>query len=147
VCEHLVFSKKMDMHRLLHQLPNYHQRSEHPRLLKATIIAKNERVLKELVLAEASLSGQDEEGNTLLHLAAMNDASSCSEILIESNEIYLDQYNLFGYTALHCAAHFGHVGILEQLIESGSDLDKKTKSGQSALYLSITGEHLGVLIC
>ena len=145
--EYLVLNKKIDMHHLLHQLPSMEASQEQPRLLKAAIIANNDRVLKELVLAQAHLTSLYDEGNNLLHLAALHDAGDCIAILLDCRALHIDQYNRFGCTPLHLAARFGHVRIIEQLIEAGGDLNKKTQEGQSALMLSIEAEQTGAVLC
>ena len=79
---------------------------------------------------------------TLLGLAARNGYFGLVKILVESgamvNQISSDRHN----TPLMDAASEGHVDIVRFLIENNADIEIQSKSGQTALVLSVGNKQL-----
>ncbi len=79
---------------------------------------------------------------TLLGLAARNGYFGLVKILVESgavvNQISTDRNN----TPLMDAASEGHVEIVRYLIENGADIEIQSKSGQTALVLSVGNKQI-----
>ncbi len=49
------------------------------------------------------------------------------------------------YTALHIAAEYGHVGLVDLLLSKGANIDAKTKDGKRALFLAAQNLHADVV--
>ena len=60
-------------------------------------------------------------------------------------QIHPDTRGLYGRTALHVAAHSGHVGCVSSLLELGASVDAQTDAGFTALHLCCQRGHLSVL--
>ncbi len=84
-------------------------------------VAQNYGALVEDLLAEyhPGLNIQDNEGNTVLHLAARNGNDLILQVLL-AHGVRIDVQNAQGNTALHLAAQAGHVAIVRSLIRHDS---------------------------
>ncbi|KAF7269229.1 ankyrin repeat domain-containing protein 39 [Rhynchophorus ferrugineus] len=66
--------------------------------------------------------------------------------LINTKKYEVDQKDSAGYTALHYASRNGHLEICRYLIESGANIDGRTRSGQAtALHRACTAGKLDIV--
>ena len=80
------------------------------------------------------LLAKDEDGETLLHVAAR---SGCKE-LVERLDLDVDVQNKDGNTALHISAIYNHAEIARILLEKGADPFKRNKHGTTPLtYMAL----------
>jgi ankyrin repeat protein len=49
------------------------------------------------------------------------------------------------YTALHEAANYGHLPVVELLVDYGADVNQRDRSGKAALYWAATLKHLSTM--
>src|SRR6478672_666015 len=77
-------------------------------------------VLKELIKGEEDLNVKDEEGNSPLMLACMNNHLSFSELIIE-NGADVNLQNQKGETALIIAAKTNNIEMVKVLMLLGAD--------------------------
>ena len=84
----------------------------------------------ELILTSPKLDilYQDNNGNTYLHLAVINQLENIIRLLIKKG-ININLQNNDGNTALHLAYNTGNIKIIAVLIENNADLKIKNKDG------------------
>jgi ankyrin repeat protein len=75
---------------------------------------------------------RDKDGNTPLHLAALNGRVDVVELLI-SHGADVNARDNYGWTPLHSAAYNGHAGVAELLIRHGADLNAKNSENKTPL--------------
>uniref|UniRef100_A0A8C2GY44 Protein phosphatase 1, regulatory subunit 16A n=1 Tax=Cyprinus carpio TaxID=7962 RepID=A0A8C2GY44_CYPCA len=88
--------------------------------------------LQELVASGADLNVKDEQGATLLHVAAANGYMSVGELLLEHRISPNDRDN-DGWTALHAAACWGQIQMVELLVANGANLNAKSELDETPL--------------
>jgi len=57
--------------------------------------------------------------------------------MLLDNHAIIDAANLNSETPLHLAAKFGHVECIDVLIENGSNVEARDKSGKNCLDLAV----------
>ncbi|XP_026133365.1 protein phosphatase 1 regulatory subunit 16A-like [Carassius auratus] len=82
--------------------------------------------LQELVASGADLNVKDEQGATLLHVAAANGYVSVGELLLE-HRISPNDRDTDGWTPLHAAACWGQIQMVELLVANGANLNAKSE--------------------
>eukprot|EP01039_Chlorochromonas_danica_P005836 gene5836-6427_t len=84
-------------------------------------------------------------GYRLIHYAAnRGHGGILAEILrIHPKSVYLQ--NELGETALHLAAYSGHLLIVDQLLDSGGDINALTKDGESALFYAARRQNVAII--
>uniref|UniRef100_A0A673KJM7 Protein phosphatase 1 regulatory subunit 16A-like n=1 Tax=Sinocyclocheilus rhinocerous TaxID=307959 RepID=A0A673KJM7_9TELE len=88
--------------------------------------------LQELVASGADLNVKDEQGATLLHIAAANGYVSVGELLLE-HRISLNDRDADGWTPLHAAACWGQIQMVELLVANGANLNTKSELDETPL--------------
>ncbi|KAK6293139.1 protein phosphatase 1 regulatory subunit 16A [Coregonus clupeaformis] len=78
-----------------------------------------------LVQSGADLNTQDDNGATLLHIAAANGYLSVGELLLE-HRANVEQQDMDGWTALHAASCWGQILMVELLVAHGASLNTKS---------------------
>lgn len=81
-------------------------------------------------------------GETPLHLAARLNCEGALRSLLGPADIMAKNHQ--DWTALHCAAAYGHTNIVKILIERGADTNHLTSSGSTALALATQYSHISV---
>ncbi|XP_051958903.1 protein phosphatase 1 regulatory subunit 16A [Xyrauchen texanus] len=90
------------------------------------------RDLQEVLANGADLNVKDQQGATLLHIAAANGYVSVGELLLE-NKVSPDDRDADGWTALHAAACWGHMQMVEMLVAHGASLNAKSELDETPL--------------
>ncbi|KAE9365187.1 ankyrin repeat protein, partial [Stipitochalara longipes BDJ] len=96
------------------------------------VAARNQQdsvVLKLLELG-AAIDTETETGSTALHQAVERGHIST----IPEKGADLELFNLFGETALHLAASYGFLELIEILVKHGADLDARDGSNSTPLF-------------
>jgi len=107
-------------------------------------------------ILEAVYRGKREELTTLLasapaltvcEAAAVGDARRVRE-QIDANRDTLGQRSKDGWTALHLAAHFGHVEVVELLLARGADIHARSENdmGNQALHAAAAGRAASLIV-
>uniref|UniRef100_A0A667XNT7 Protein phosphatase 1 regulatory subunit 16A n=1 Tax=Myripristis murdjan TaxID=586833 RepID=A0A667XNT7_9TELE len=85
-----------------------------------------------LVQSEADLNAQDDNGATLLHIAAANGYMSVAELLLE-HRAQVEVKDSDGWTPLHCASCWGQIQMVELLVAHGASLNSKSVMEETPL--------------
>ncbi|GBN59406.1 Ankyrin-2 [Araneus ventricosus] len=75
-------------------------------------------------------------GHTALHLAVDLHHDEVARALLTHPDIDANAQDKYCQTALHTSAYHGNVKVVEMLLESGIDVNVKTKEGSTAVYLA-----------
>ncbi|XP_022541167.2 protein phosphatase 1 regulatory subunit 16A [Astyanax mexicanus] len=80
----------------------------------------------------ADLNAADEQGATLLHVAAANGYLSVGELLLEQR-VRVEEKDSDGWTPLHAAACWGQLHMVELLVAHGANLNAKSALEETPL--------------
>ena len=86
---------------------------------------------------DVDLNIQDNDLKTPLHLACINKNLKIVQLLL-TNQVNLDQEDIFGNTALHYAFISNNAPIIEELLEKGANKLKKNTKGELPEDLNFT---------
>lgn len=92
---------------------------------------------------EADVSIIDEQGNSLLHLAASNSFESVIPLLIRKG-VSVDNHNQRGISPLAIAISLGYMDTANALIDGGADVNGKTRFA-TVLHHAITWNRLEIV--
>ena len=100
-----------------------------------------------LLLAGGARLKADDQGMNPLHVACIENAERCVEVLLEMTcgQAVDTPCKGSGMTALHFAAIKGHAGAVQYLLKWGADVHKQSNSGCTPLYLAVRKNHLEVV--
>lgn len=87
--------------------------------------------LMKFIKVGGNINVVNEDGNTLLTLAAINGHYECVEMLLAAGA-NVNVRNKFGDTPLIYAAYEGHKECVRLLIEAGADITIKNNDGDTA---------------
>lgn len=84
-------------------------------------------------------------GLSLFEAAAWGDEHACVNLLIDHPEL-ADEVSPDGFTPLGLAAYFGHAGVVQVLLDSGADIDARSRNnlGVAALHSALAGGFIDV---
>ena len=89
---------------------------------------------------------KNEEGDSILNVAAKNGSLTIVQYLIENQKIDKDIEGQFGCTPLHSASSNGQLIIVEYLIaRAGVDKNIQTKNGDTALHYACNKGHFPIV--
>lgn len=74
---------------------------------------------------KASIYERTKDGSTLMHIASLNGHAECATMLFKKG-VYLHMPNKRGARSIHMAARYGHIGIINTLIQRGEKVDITT---------------------
>ncbi|EAX97027.1 hypothetical protein TVAG_315290 [Trichomonas vaginalis G3] len=80
-----------------------------------------------------NINEKDNDGETALHIAALNNSKETVEFLI-SHGANINEKDKYRWTALHFAAQYNSKEMAELLISHGASIDEKNINGETALH-------------
>lgn len=82
---------------------------------------------------------------SVFEAAAWGDEPACVNLLIDHPEL-ADEVSPDGFTPLGLAAYFGHADVVKVLLDSGADIDAKSRNnlGVAALHSALAGGFMDV---
>lgn len=84
---------------------------------------------------KASIWERTKDGSTLMHIASLNGHAECATMLFKKG-VYLHMPNKRGARSIHTAARYGHIGIINTLIQRGEKVDVTTNVSLNRFYFS-----------
>lgn len=100
--------------------------------------------VKKYQASGANISEKDKNGNTLLHLAVMNNQADAAEYLLDFCDV--DERNAAGETALMIVIKNNRADILNKLINKNPELlTTLDRTGESILHLAAKGGHFAIV--
>ncbi|KAJ5614413.1 Mg2+ transporter protein CorA-like/Zinc transport protein ZntB [Penicillium herquei] len=113
-------------------------------LLQMTFNEKSDAV-KFLLENNAKTDATDIDGDTALHLAAMQGYSDIAEKLIGKNASALENGNNDGETPLLMAARWGEDGVAGVLLRNGANREARNSDGDAPMHLAARFDRLDVV--
>ncbi|CAL8100952.1 unnamed protein product [Orchesella dallaii] len=107
------------------------------KLLKTTSKYQDSNVVNCLSLKKS--------GDTALHLCAINGYLDMMRYLVEEENANLEKINLEGKTALHDAAQFSQLEIVEYLLSKGANVNVVKRADWTPLMLACTKQNISVI--
>ncbi|KAK6471714.1 protein phosphatase 1 regulatory inhibitor subunit 16B-like [Huso huso] len=101
--------------------------------------------IQELLQSRQDLSKTDEQGVTLLHIAAANGYIQAAELLLEQGA-RVDIRDIDGWLPLHAAACWGQIQVAELLVSHGASLNAKTYLDETPIDLCEDEEFKAMLL-
>ncbi|GER06700.1 hypothetical protein GCM10007972_12950 [Iodidimonas muriae] len=96
-----------------------------------------------LVLAGADLAVTNDEGWTVLHVAATVEHPAITRLLLESGVPVGARIKKGGWTPLHVAAANGHAETAKALLDGGADVNAKASADFTPLHVAAWYNRLG----
>ena len=87
---------------------------------------------------------EGEAQSSLFHYAAESDSVELLDKLL-SLKVPFDRANIYGWTPLHHAAHYGNRVTIEWLIKKGADENRRTTDGSSPYNLAVEANNKDVI--
>lgn len=95
----------------------------------------------------SKLAKCDNNGISLLHMAAANGHYECASLLLKCPQVHENSLNLVnteGNTPLHWAALNSHVNLVRLLLEHGADINIKNNADQTPFDEAVANEKFDV---
>lgn len=90
--------------------------------------------LREFISKGGDLEQVDHTGATMLHIASANGYIEVAEFLLD-HHVSVDTRDHDSWQPIHAAAYWAQQEIMELLVDSGADLDSKTRNGETPFDL------------
>jgi ankyrin repeat protein len=123
------------------------KRGHTPFMLAAAFNSFNimELLLKKVAIKNDLLESIDFKGNSVLHLALLNNHENCALFILDKieNEKLINLQNKQGQTALHLAAKKGFTTVVEILLSKGANIWLQNKQKQTPLICCAKNEQVG----
>eukprot|EP00164_Ancoracysta_twista_P003301 GFYU01004409.1.p1 GENE.GFYU01004409.1~~GFYU01004409.1.p1 ORF type:complete len:860 (-),score=269.31 GFYU01004409.1:109-2688(-) len=108
--------------------------------------------IKVLLGKGADALWKDKNGRSAIHLAAVNNRSEAVEVIAShlksviriSKEV--DSTDTAGWTALHAVCHRGYDRVAAQLVEHGSEINRRNDSDRTPLHYAAGGGYLNLCV-
>lgn len=110
-------------------------------LLIQAVRAEWPELIDALLQRRARLNFRNRHGETALSIAAYMGNMGYVQRIVDSGA----ELNFFGWPPITYAAFNNHPEIVEYLIKKGADINAKTESGATALFLAARNGHIAVV--
>ena len=100
------------------------------------------KIVGEKINWDASM---DENGATLLTMAAQNGHVDVVRLLLQATGIEFNQALRDGTTSLTIAAHNGYVDVVRELINRGANVNQARRDGATPLFIAVVRGHVDVV--
>lgn len=98
--------------------------------------------LVQTVVKAGLINHTDPDGNTALHLAAINGNIEIVKVLMRSGAYdSVRAKNQYGRTPLHSAVRNGNPEVVQKLLECGAIVTEKDKDGQTPMHTAVRNGH------
>jgi protein phosphatase 1 regulatory subunit 16A len=87
--------------------------------------------LRQLRTSGGDMEYRDDQGAAPLHVAAANGYMKVAMFLLEECHVSTDPVDLDGWQPIHAAAVWGHLDVLELLVQNGANLNARTRNGET----------------
>ncbi len=112
--------------------------------LYATIMEGDIKQLQRLIEEGLHVNLADENGCTLVHVAAFSGKKEIAELLFKEGA-NINAVDREQRTPLHYTAENGHKGLVKFLLEKGANIDAADQHGWTPLYLAVAQGHKEVM--
>lgn len=103
-------------------------------------------IFRVLLHRESNPNSPNNDGQTALHLAAMNGSQEATRHLVETDGVEVDPRDGYDQTPLSCAAENGHVEVVEILLKKeGVNVDNNDSYGRTPLSRAAAEGHTRVV--
>ena len=102
-------------------------------------------VLRCLAAAGADIFAEDNDGFSVLHIAAQQGEAKSVRYLIHEYPNILHRKDKKGLNAVHHAAKWGHTDVFKLLLELGSDISVSNSKGQNSFHIACMNGHLQIV--
>jgi len=94
-----------------------------------------------------NIEAKDNDGRTLLHLAAIERKLDILQLLLQSGA-KIDAKDNDGKTPLHCAGRYGSASeIIDELVKNGAKLNERDDDGNTPLHSAVMSKDAEVFEC
>ncbi len=94
----------------------------------------NEEIIDYLIVKGADIHHRDTDGNTLLHLSALNGHASIVKRCVELHELDIQSKNNLGETPLMLSVQGNNISLVTYLLDKGANVDHENNKGETALF-------------
>ncbi|EFX78686.1 hypothetical protein DAPPUDRAFT_53225 [Daphnia pulex] len=96
-------------------------------------------LFKKILKKSTYVNAQDEDGNTALHVAVLNESTTAIKELLKRTDVDVNVRCIDNQTALHFAAKWTHMPIhyFKEILKKPTDVNAQDQDGQTALHYAI----------
>jgi ankyrin repeat protein len=98
---------------------------------------QNSVVVEKLIAQGVPPNSEDEEGNSMLLIAASNGDLNEVQKCVEEYKLYVFKKNLAGENAMMMAAKKGSIPVCDYLLKKGITVDAQNNKGETALFYAL----------
>ncbi|XP_070193882.1 ankyrin repeat and SOCS box protein 3-like [Littorina saxatilis] len=102
--------------------------------------------VKMIVAAGGSVTDVNDEEVSAVHVACKQGSVEVVEFLLQQPEVDLNKASSFmDEIPLFCAAYFGHLQVVELLVQKGADVNKTTVCNLTPVHMAARNSHTNVI--
>ncbi len=111
-------------------------------LLMEAFKRSNDPLVQKLISQGVPPNVEDDDGNTMLLIAASNGDLELVKKCLNDYNLYLLKKNNFGENALMKAVYSGSIPLCRYLLEKGIDIEAQNNKGETALFYSMSNQSM-----